>query len=131
MKSAANPSPVSQTVHVVDDDEAVRDSTRMVLESYGMNVRTYDSGRAFLAAADDVPAGCLLLDQHMPDMTGLEFLEVLRAQHKTVPVIMITARADSTFRERALRAGAAALLDKPVADDDLVRVIGTVMPTSN
>jgi len=115
-----------QVVHVVDDDEAVRDSTRMVLESYGMHVQTYESGRAFLATADEDSSGCLLLDQHMPDMTGLEFLEVLRTRRRRLPVIMITARADSTFRERAMRAGAAALLDKPVADDDLVRTISAV-----
>lgn len=114
-------------VYVVDDDEAVRDSTRMVLESYGMNVRTFGSARAFLAAVDDKAKGCLLLDQHMPEMTGLETLEVLRVNRRSLPVIMITARSDAGFRERALRAGAVALLDKPVADDDLVRAIDTAL----
>ena len=116
-----------QIVYVVDDDEAVRDSTRVVLESYGMNVKTFGSANAFLAAMDDDTNGCLLLDQHMPGMTGLEFLEVLRTNRKTLPVIMITARSDAGFRERALRAGAVALLDKPVADDDLVRAIDTAL----
>jgi FixJ family two-component response regulator len=113
----------SRVVYVVDDDEAVRDSTRLVLESYGMNVRTFGSPTAFLAEMDEAANGCLLLDQHMPGMTGLEFLEVLRANQSALPVIMITARSDAGFRARALRAGAVALLDKPVADDDLVRAI--------
>ena len=118
---------VSQLVYVVDDDEAVRDSTRVVLESYGMNVKTFGSANAFLAEVDDSSEGCLLLDQHMPEMTGLEFLEVLRAKHRALPVIMITGRSDAGFRERALRAGAVALLDKPVADDDLIRAIDTAL----
>lgn len=114
-------------VYVVDDDEAVRDSTRVVLESYGMNVRTFGSARAFLSAMDDEINGCLLLDQHMPEMTGLEMLEVLKVSRKTLPVIMITARSDAGFKDRALRAGAVALLDKPVADDDLVRAIDSAL----
>lgn len=114
-------------VYVVDDDEAVRDSTRVVLESYGMNVRTFGSASAFLSAMDDNINGCLLLDQHMPEMTGLEMLEVLKVNGKTLPVIMITARSDAGFKDRALRAGAVALLDKPVADDDLVRAIDTAL----
>lgn len=114
-------------VYVVDDDEAVRDSTRVVLESYGMNVRTFRSARDFLAEVEDDTKGCLLLDQHMPEMTGLEVLEVLKVNGRSIPVIMITARSDPGFRERALRAGAVALLDKPVADDDLVRAIDTAL----
>lgn len=117
----------SPLVYVVDDDEAVRDSTRVVLESYGMNVRTFQSAQAFLAEVEYDAKGCLLLDQHMPEMTGLEVLEVLKVNGRTLPVIMITARSDAGFRERALRAGAFALLDKPVADDDLVRVIDTAL----
>ena len=116
------------TVYVVDDDEAVRDSTRMVLQSYGIAVRTFASSRAFLQEADNIPFGCILVDQHMPEMTGLELLESLRARGNTLPIIMITARAGTALKERALRAGAAALLDKPVADDDLMRAIEAVLP---
>ena len=118
----------SRAVYVVDDDEAVRDSTRMVLQSYGMDVRTFSSCNEFLAEAQRMPFGCVLLDQHMPEMNGVELLETLRARGVTMPVIMITAKAGAGLKERALRAGAAALLDKPVADDDLMRTIDSVLP---
>ena len=120
--------PGSRAVYVVDDDEAVRDSTRMVLQSYGMDVRTFASSNEFLAEAPRMPFGCVLLDQHMPEMNGVEVLETLRARGVTMPVIMITAKAGAGLKERALRAGAAALLDKPVADDDLMRTIDSVLP---
>jgi len=119
----------SRAVYVVDDDEAVRDSTRMVLQSYGMDVRTFSSCSEFLDEAVRMPFGCVLLDQHMPEMNGVEVLETLRAKGVTMPVIMITAKAGAGLKERALRAGAAALLDKPVADDDLMRTIDSVLPS--
>ena len=114
-------------VYVVDDDEAVRESTRMVLESYGMRVKTYRSGPAFLAEAGYGPSGCLLVDQHMPGMTGLELLERMRSQRMAMPTIMVTGRNDASLKERALRSGVVKLLDKPVADDDLIRAIDAVM----
>jgi two-component system, LuxR family, response regulator FixJ len=107
-------------VHVVDDDEAVRDSTRVLLESYGMEVRDYASAQDFLAANRKNPTGCLLLDLHMPGMTGLELLEHLRRDGSNLPVIIITGRGDSVLKERAARAGAVALLDKPVDNDVLL-----------
>jgi FixJ family two-component response regulator len=107
-------------VHVVDDDEAVRDSMRVLLESYGMNVRDYACAPDFLAANESTIDGCLLLDLHMPGMTGLELLELLRKRGYHLPVIMITGRSDSSLRERALRAGAVVLLDKPVDEDVLM-----------
>ncbi len=108
-----------RSVWVVDDDEAVRDSMRILLESHVLTVRDFASARAFLA--DQAPAeGCLLLDLHMPEMSGLELLEKLRSEHVRIPTIIMTGRSDAGLRARAQRAGAFAFLDKPVDEDELL-----------
>ena len=120
-----NPRP--SIVHVVDDDEAVRDSMRALLESYGIEVCAYASAREFLAESAAHPRGCVLLDLHMPGMTGLELLETLQAQGLRVPVIAITGRSDSVLKERAARAGAVTLLDKPVSDEMLMNSLARAL----
>ena len=113
-----NPAP--SIVHVVDDDEAVRDSTRALLESYGIEVRAYASAGEFLRAGSAQPRGCILLDLHMPGMSGLELLEILRARGSKLPVVAVTGRGDAVLKERVVRAGAVMLLDKPISDATLL-----------
>ena len=108
-------------VYVVDDDEAVRDSMRVLLESCGMEVRDYASAPDFLAQHDGAANACLLLDIHMPGMSGLELLEVLREKNSQLPVIAITGRSDAALRDRARLSGAFAVLDKPVSEDVLLQ----------
>ncbi|HUD51375.1 response regulator transcription factor [Parvibaculum sp.] len=117
-------------VCVVDDDDAVRDSVRILLESHGLTVRDYASARAFLAEAA-AEGGCLLLDLHMPEMSGLELLEKLRADHVGIPTIIMTGRSDAGLRARAQRAGAVAFLDKPVDEDELLDSIQNAFASSN
>jgi two-component system, LuxR family, response regulator FixJ len=112
--------PRSYIVHVVDDDEAVRDSTRALLESHGLEVRDYASAREFLFGTPLQPRGCMLLDLHMPGISGLELLDMLRARGSRIPVIVVTGRSDAALKERVVRAGALMLLDKPVADETLL-----------
>jgi len=116
-----NPRP--SIVHVVDDDEAVRDSMRALLESYGIEVQAYASAREFLVAGPAQRRGCVLVDLHMPGMGGLELLEALKAQGSRIPVIAITGRSDSILKERATRAGAVTLLEKPVPDEALLSTL--------
>jgi FixJ family two-component response regulator len=103
----------SRKVYVVDDDDAVRDSMRALLESSGMDVLDYSSAQEFLVHPCK-RRGCLLLDLHMPGMSGVELLEALRMQGSRLPVIAITGRSDPVLKERVMRAGALAFLDKPI-----------------
>ena len=106
------PSPV---IHLVDDDNAVRDSMHVLLESFGMDVRDYASASEFLERGEQ-DRGCLLLDVHMPGMSGIELLESIRRCGSVLPAIMISGRSDDLLKERARKAGALAFLDKPVND---------------
>jgi len=121
--ASSHPERREPAVFVVDDDEPVRDSTCALLESHGLPVKSYRSASDFLGAAALRHGDCLILDNHMPDMTGVELVEVLRARSVRIPVIMFTGRADSTMRQRAIRAGVLIVLDKPVNEDLLIQAI--------
>jgi two-component system, LuxR family, response regulator FixJ len=107
-------------VCVVDDDEAVRDSTQMLLGIHGFKVRTYAGARAFLAEFNVTDTGCLILDIHMPEMTGVELLTLLRARGVVIPAIIVSGQTDAVLGEILTRSGALAILNKPVNEADLM-----------
>ena len=117
---------VKGTIYVVDDDESVRDSARALLESYDLAVEDFASAKAFLESFQTDQGGCLLLDVNMPEMNGLELLELLRDREIGIPVIFVTAENNAGVTERAKRAGAFALFEKPV-DDSLIEAIGRAL----
>ena len=107
-------------VIILDDDEAVRDSLEILLQTYGYEVTSFGSARAFLDSGETGEGGCLILDLHLPDMSGFDVLRQLDGRMK---VIMITARSDAATKRNALEAGAMTLLEKPFTDELLVRTI--------
>lgn len=109
-----------QVVHVVDDDETVRDSLRFLLKSLRFNVRTYASAREFLDTSEHITSGCLVLDVRMPDISGLQLQELLAQRQLRIPIIMITGHGDVPMAVRAMKAGAFDFLAKPFNDDDLL-----------
>ena len=109
-----------RVVWVVDDVESVRKSIAAVLETADFSVRDYPSASAFLADYSPGTRGCLVVDYNMPEMTGLELLQKLKADRSAPPTIVITGHGNKALEERLLEAGALAMLDKPVDADELI-----------
>ncbi|MDB5493084.1 MAG: fixJ [Phenylobacterium sp.] len=115
-------------VHVIDDDDAVRDGLAELFASVDLETRTYASAAEFLAILDTGPLGCIVTDLQMPEMTGLDLLSHLRAVGVDLPVIVISGALDRARGEEAMRRGAAHFFDKPVDDDALLAAVAAVMP---
>ncbi len=109
-------------VAIIDDDPAVLDSLKLLLDVAGYAVGAYRSAAAFLEDRAARPA-CLILDQHMPGMTGLELATRLREEGVGIPVLLITAHMSPTIIERARKVGITKVLEKPPAEDDLLNFV--------
>ena len=120
----------THTVFVVDDDEPVRESLRMLLGRRGLAVRCYASADAFMRQADLDDCGCLLIDHHMPSMTGIELLEMLRARRIATPAIIMTGGTDLRLGARAGKADALAVLEKPIVSIELLAWIELALAQS-
>jgi two-component system, LuxR family, response regulator FixJ len=118
---------VQPIVYIVDDDLAVRRTFSRLLIAAGWRVETYASGTAFLEAYLTGQCGCVVLDLRMPEMSGLEVQAQLRGRGSSLPVVVVTAFSDVASREQAMRAGAVALLEKPVRNQQLLRCIEQAM----
>ncbi len=110
-------------VFIVDDDDAVRDSLRMLLESYGMDVEDYSSTRDFSQHYRPARGQCLILDQHLPNVSGLDFLASADGIAHELPVILLTGRGDAAIRDRAFALGVHDYIEKPASDDRLLAAI--------
>jgi two-component system response regulator FixJ len=108
------------TVFVVDDDPAMRDSLRWLLQSVGLAVETYAAADEFLRAYDPTHPGCLVLDVRMPGMSGLGLQDELVARQIALPVIIITGYAEVPTAVRALKTGAIDFIEKPFNDELLL-----------
>ena len=113
----------ARTVWVVDDDEAMRDSLRMLLRATGYQVTVFGSAREFLDDWNSGVKGCLLLDIRMPKMSGLELQQALVDRGIDLPIVFITGHGDVPMAVQAMQKGAAHFLQKPFPDGDLLDAI--------
>jgi len=106
--------------YIIDDDKAVRDSLQWLIESVGLNVKTYETAQSFLEDVDHNAAGCIVLDVRLPGMSGLDLLEHMERININLPTIMITGHGDVPVAVRAMKAGAVDFIEKPFSDQVLL-----------
>jgi two-component system, LuxR family, response regulator FixJ len=119
--------PFESTVHVIDDDEALRDSLTFLLRTAGLDVRSYPSATAFLEALPEANLSCVITDVRMPGMSGIDLLRRLRERKISVPVIVITGHGDIPLAVEAMRIGAVDFLEKPFDDEVLIASVKTAL----
>ncbi len=112
-----NPTP---TVYVIEDDEAVRDSLRLMLESLGQQVEVFARADEFLGAYDDDMAGCIVLDIRMPGMNGMELQRKLNGMNSILPIIFVTGHGDVPMAVEAMQQGAVDFIQKPYREQELL-----------
>ncbi len=117
------PSAAIATVFVVDDDEGLRNAIEFLLETAGLSAKTFATGQSFLEYYRPEMRGCLLLDIRMPDISGLDFQEKLRAMQIRLPVILLSAHGTISLAVRAMRDGAFDFIEKPFDDEFLLKRI--------
>ncbi|NNM71703.1 response regulator FixJ [Enterovirga aerilata] len=125
MQSETNP-----LVHVVDDDDAMRESLEFLLDSSGYSVRLYHGAQPLLDALPKIADGCVLTDIRMPGMDGIELLKRIRATGRTLPVIVMTAHGDVPLAVEAMKLGAADFIEKPFDDEVLLGAIRSAVEQS-
>ncbi|SFB91259.1 two component transcriptional regulator, LuxR family [Polaromonas sp. OV174] len=113
-------SPLSPLVHLIDDDEAVRNGLALLISTVGLRVQPWADPQAFLAQFDRQSIGAIVLDVRMPGISGLTVLDTLAAQGVDHPVIMLTGHGTVEMCRRAFKSGAMEFLEKPVNDEQLI-----------
>jgi FixJ family two-component response regulator len=121
--------PPRLTIHVVDDDAAVRRALAFALDLEGFDVETYESGEALLLRDRPHAPGCLVLDERLPGISGLDTLRQLRARHVDLPAVFVTSHPKPAFREAAARSGAP-ILEKPLEGETLIQAIQALLASS-
>jgi two-component system response regulator FixJ len=118
---------VERVVHVIDDDEAMRDSLAFLLDAASLPVRTYASAQQFFEQIDDLAPGCIVTDVRMPDMSGLELVRRLKERGVTHPTIVITGHGDVPLAVEAMKSGALDFLEKPFEEEALLRAVRSAL----
>src|SRR5664279_4322052 len=110
-------------VHLIDDDDGVRQAVAFLLTTSGFAVRVYESAAAFLEALPTVQPGCIVTDVRMPEMDGLELQRQLKQRGVALPVIVVTGHGDVPLAVEAMKAGAIDFIEKPFNDEKLLSAI--------
>lgn len=110
-------------VHIVDDEEVVRNSLAFLLSISGYAVRVHDSATSFLREAKGLASACLITDLRMPDMSGVELIKRLRSENIMLPAIVITGHGDVPMAVEAMKAGAIDFLEKPFEDEVIISAV--------
>lgn len=121
----------NHNVYVVDDDQAVRDSLRWLIESVGLNVRTFSNGQELLDNFNEAEISCLVLDVRMPGISGLDLQQRLKNMNANIPVIIVTGHADVPMAIQAMKAGAFDFIEKPYSDQLLLERIQSAIEQDN
>jgi two-component system, LuxR family, response regulator FixJ len=117
-------------VHVIDDDEAVRQSIEFLLRTSGVTAQTYDSASAFLDVLPTIESGCIITDVRMPGISGIDLLRRLGEMQIRIPVIVITGHGDVPLAVEAMKSGAVDFLEKPFEDELLLRSVRSALNRS-
>ena len=115
--------PAEAIVHIIDDDDAVRDSLAFLLTSSGIRAEAYASAAIFLERFAEVSIGCIVTDIRMPDISGIDLLRQVKERNPALPVIVITGHGDVPLAVEAMKLGASDFLEKPFDDDALLAAI--------
>lgn len=114
----------NQTIYILDDDEAFRDSLQWLLESNGFQVKVFSCAKDFLESCSTERPGCLVLDIRMPEMTGLELQQTLNQKGIRTPVIFVTGHGDIPMAVSAVKNGAIDFIEKPFNENSMLELIG-------
>jgi two-component system response regulator FixJ len=117
-------------VHVIDDDEAVRQSIEFLLRTAGVTARTYDSASAFLDVLPNIETGCIITDVRMPGISGIDLLQRLGEMRIKMPVIVVTGHGDVPLAVEAMKNGAVDFLEKPFEDELLLGSVRSALNSS-
>ena len=116
-------------VAIVDDEEGIRKALSRLLRASGLEAESYANGQEFLDAAAEHRPDCVVLDLHMPGMSGLQVLRKIKATGQRLSIVVITAHDEPETREQCIDAGACAYLRKPLEDRLLLNAISAAMRT--
>lgn len=114
-------------VHVIDDDEVIREMLLALLSAAGHRVHVYEAAQAFLDRLPELSSGCVITDVQMPDITGIELLGRMQSRLAEFPIIVLTGNADVPLAVAALKSGASDFIEKPFDSVDVLKAVGSAV----